>query len=92
MKYVNWFGPGYIPGLLYFQNGSAYTGSVSEIGNQEFRYKISPKDGMLFAEVWYGPFCHEKSEIADYSEHSMDSEGRTSMIDWLKSKYESMIK
>lgn len=88
---IDWHSQGFIPPLLYFQNGTVYTGSVTEKGEKEFRYKISPKDGMIFAEVWYGPFCYEKSEILDKAEHNMDAEGREEMIDWLKSKYESMI-
>lgn len=94
MKAMNWTEQGVIPGLLYFQNGSAYTGSVNDFGNKntkEFRYKIKPGDGTIVAEVWYGPFCYEKSEIIDHAEFPLDEGGRSKMIEWIKEKYESMI-
>lgn len=94
LKVIDWAEQGVIPGLLYFQNGSTYTGSATEFGNKaakEFRYKIKPGDGAIIAEVWYGPFCYEKSEIVDHAEFTLDEDGRTKMIQWLKEKYESMI-
>ncbi len=94
MKTVDWFEKGTLPGLLYFKNGSAYTGSVTDFGSKdakEFRYMIKPNDGTIIAEVWYGPFCYEKSEIVSQSEFTLDGEGHTEMIGWIKEKYESMI-
>lgn len=94
MKVIDWNEQGVIPGLLYFQNGSTYTGSVNDFGNKEakeFRYIMKPKDGILIAEVWYGPFCYEKSEIVDHAEFSLDDDGRTKMIEWINEKYKSMI-
>jgi hypothetical protein len=90
MKQIDWHRQGYIPQLLYFQNGASYTGSVSNEENPEFRYKIAPKDGAICAEVWEGTLCYEKSEIMDHSEFGMDAEGRSEMIDWLQRKYETM--
>lgn len=91
MKSIDWHEPGRIPPLLYFQNGNLYTGSMIGKGSKEFRYKITPVEGNIKSEVWYGPYCYEKSEILDQAEHNMDAEGRDEMIDWLKSKYESMV-
>lgn len=91
MKQIDWHRQGYIPQLLYFQNGASYTGSVSNEGKPEFRYKIAPKDGAICAEVWEGPFCYEKSKIADQSEYGMDAEGRSELLDWLQSKYKVMV-
>ncbi|HEX3017428.1 MAG TPA: hypothetical protein VHP31_06195 [Caproicibacter sp.] len=90
MKTIEWHKQGLIPELLYFQNGGTFTGSVSNTGIKEFRYKLSPNEEKIKAEVWYGPFCYEKSEILDQSEFSMDEEGRSQMLDWLKEKYETM--
>lgn len=92
MKSIDWHRQGFIPQLLYFQNGATYTGSIRSSGGLEFRFKIAPKDSAICSEVWYGPYCYEKSEIADQSDHAMDANGRTEMIDWLKSKYEDMTK
>ena len=92
MKKINWHKQGLIPELLYFQNGGIFTGSVSNAGAKEFRYKLSPNEGKIKAEVWYGPFCYEKSKISDQSEFPMDEGGRSKALDWLNGKYESMVK
>ena len=92
MKATDWHEPGLIPQLLYFQNGTAFTGSVTNAGSKEFRYKIKPSEGKIIVEVWYGPYCYEKSEILDQAEFTMDQEGRSNALDWLKEKYESMIR
>lgn len=94
MKTVDWFEQGLIPGLLYFQNGGTHTGSVTDRESKtakEFRYKIETKEGTIRVIIWYGPFCYEKSEMADQAEFSLDDGGRTEMLGWLKEKYESMI-
>lgn len=92
MKEINWHEQGLIPELLYFQNGGTFTGSVNNKGAKEFRYKLSPNEGNIKAEVWFGPFCYEKSEILDQSEFSMDESGRSNTLDWLQQKYECMVK
>lgn len=90
-KKVGWHEQGLIPILLYFQNGGTFTGSVNNSGEKEFRYRLSPTDGKIKAEVWYGPFCYEKSEILGNAEFAMDENGRSSAIDWIEGKYETMI-
>lgn len=92
MKQVDW--EKQIPGLLYFQNGGVFTGSVDDFADKsakEFRYKLQPNDGVLKAEVWYGPFCYEMSEIADQAEFAISGEGYDDMIGWVRQKYEQMI-
>ena len=94
MKTVDWYAQGSIPGLLYFQNGNEHTGSVKNFGDKatkEFRYKMESNDGVIKAMVWYGPYCYERCKIIDQAEFSMDSDGRTKMLGWIKEKYESMI-
>lgn len=94
MKNIDWYRQGYIPTLLYFQNGGTFTGSVTDSDDRskkEFRYKIETDDGSIRALVWFGPFCFEKSEVVDQHEFTLDDEGRAGMIEWLKTKYETMI-
>jgi len=94
MKEVNWFDQGLIPGILYFQNGGEYTGSVNDFSDKEtreFRYKIETKQNIIEAAVWYGPQCYNTSDIVDQAEFSLDSDGRNDMLTWMKGKYESMI-
>ncbi len=91
-KEIDWRGRGLIPELLYFQNGGKYTGSVNNPGQREFRYKIGPAEGQIRAEVWYGPFCYEKSKIEEEGRFPMDEAGRGALLDWLGSRYEAMVK
>jgi hypothetical protein len=94
MRIVNWTDQGVIPGLLFFINGGEYTGSVNDFGNKsakEFRYKIESNQNIITAMVWYGPYCFGKSEIVDQAEFSLDDEGRSELLEWIKTKYESMI-
>ena len=93
MKCVNWSEQGLIPGVLYFQNGSEFTGGVDNRGTslKEFRYRISPSKNIMTAEVWYGPFCYDKSDIVDTREFIIDNDGRGDMIKWLEDKYQTMI-
>ncbi len=99
-KAIDWHAQCLIPELLYFQNGCDFTGSVSNEGEKEFRYKLSPVKApedcaetktTLRAEAWYGPFCYEKSTVFDQSEFPMDEEGRSAAIDWLSAEYKAMI-
>lgn len=102
-KNIDWHKPCLIPELLYFQNGGTFTGSVSNTGEKEFRYKLSPDkkasdeqneqepEKAIKAEVWYGPFCYEKSTVENESAFSMDEQGRSEAIDWLCRNYEAMI-
>jgi hypothetical protein len=70
-----------IPTLLFFQNGSTFTGSLGT-----FRYKLKPADGIIKAEIWHGQFCYEKSEMEDSSEFEISEDGRAKMIEWLSEK------
>ncbi|MCI1982261.1 MAG: hypothetical protein LKJ45_03740 [Oscillospiraceae bacterium] len=91
MKEVHWHQQGVIPELLYFQNGGSFSGSVNHSGDREFRFKLSPSDEKIRAEVWYGPFCYEKSTIEDHSDFPMEEQGREKAINWLQEKYQEMI-
>ncbi|WBY63434.1 MAG: GNAT family acetyltransferase [Thermocaproicibacter melissae] len=102
-KAIDWHAQYFIPELLFFQNGCVFTGSVNNDGEKEFRYKLSPaqeaEEGadsdpprrVILVEVWYGPFCYEKSTIEDRHSFPMDENGRQEAINWLAAKYEEMI-
>ena len=94
MKIIDWSDQSLTPGLLYFQNGGEYTGSINDFGSKtakEFRYKIESNQNIIKAMVWYGPFCYEISDIVDQAEFMLDNNGRSEMLGWIKEKYESMI-
>jgi hypothetical protein len=98
-KKIDWHAPYFIPELLYFQNDNSFTGSVTNEGEKEFRYRLSPaKEGeegaerqMIRAEVWYGPFCYEKSKVIENAVFPLEEQGRSDAIDWLAHQYEAMI-
>ena len=96
MKIIDWFEQGFIPGLLYFQNGGEHTGSIKDFeskATKEYRYRIESnlKEGTIKAMAWYGPCCFQKSEIIEQAEFKLNESGRNNMLRWMKEKYESMI-
>jgi hypothetical protein len=94
MQIIDWADQGVIPGLLFFQNGGEYTGSVNDFSNKmtkEFRYRIDSGEKIIKAMVWYGPYCYDKSEIVDQKEFMVSRDGRSELLVWLKEKYEIMI-
>ena len=88
---VNFHEQGLIPTILYFQNGGVFTGSRMGSSKQEFRYMICPDKNSMYVEVWYGPYNHEKSEILDRFEISLNEDGREDMLKWLEQKCEDML-
>jgi hypothetical protein len=94
MRKIDWNEQGFLPGLLYFQNGGEYTGSINEFENndvKEFRFKIESENNLIKAMVWFGPFNFKNSEIVDEAEFELSEDGRSDMLQWLKTKYEAMI-
>jgi hypothetical protein len=71
---------------------NTFTGSF-----KGFRFKVTPNIQMktpkevdfdnssILAEYWHGLFCYEKSTIEGQEIFPLTDEGRTALIDWLKS-------
>jgi hypothetical protein len=94
MQIIDWADQGVIPGLLFFQNGGEYTGSINDFSNKmakEFRYRIDSSKTIMKATVWYGPYCYDKSEMVEQEEFIVSRDGRNDLLEWLKEKYEIMI-
>ncbi len=82
----------YIPTLHTFAMNNSFTGSCGNL-----RFKIVPKvekktpkevdmeNSTIEAEYWYGPFCYEKSEIAEKRTFPMSEDGRSELKAWLES-------
>ncbi|MEG0229511.1 MAG: hypothetical protein RR640_02795 [Oscillospiraceae bacterium] len=68
-----------IPAIEYFLSKNDYTGSF----NKTFRFKITPKDEMLKAEIWNKDVCYDLAEIEDSKEFQLNEDGLKSCIDWL---------
>lgn len=97
---IDWHAQGLIPELLYFKNRNDFTGSVNNPGRREFRYRLSPaaekpENGteklLIRAEVWFGPFCYEKSKMEASADFPMDESGRNAAVDWVAGEYAAMI-
>ena len=83
--------PIYIPTLHTFAMENVFTGSCGLL-----RFKITPdvkkigkevdfENSSIFAELWHGIFCYEKSEIEAKATFPLSEEGRKNMLDWLQS-------
>ena len=71
----------YIPVMKAFQNGNVFTGSA---GTLRFRLEPKKEDGEILAEIWYGEYCYEKSEIAAQQRFPLSEEGREALRDYLE--------
>ena len=68
----------FVPVLHHFENGNVFTGSFGNL-----RFILKPHDYLISASVWYGPFCLEKSEIADTADFPLTEAGRDALCAWL---------
>ena len=84
----------YLPTLHTFAMENVFTGSCGEL-----RFRIEPKvvkkegskkevdmeKSTIYAELWHGPLCYEKSTMEKESTFPMSEEGRLSLKSWLES-------
>ena len=84
----------FLPTLHTFAMGNVFTGSCGAL-----RFKIEPKVGKkegskkevdmekstIFAELWHGPLCYEKSTMEQEATFPMSEEGRLALKAWLES-------
>jgi len=81
----------FLPTLHTFAMDNTFTGSCGLL-----RFKIVPtvemrtpkevdmENSSITAEVWHGPLCYEKSEIAAKETFPMSEEGRAALKAWLE--------
>ena len=81
----------FLPTLHTFAMNNEFTGSCGDL-----RFKIKPNVVMLtpkevdmenstiFAELWHGPFCYEKSQMEKEATFPMSDEGRLALKAWLE--------
>ena len=82
----------FIPTLHTFAMKNLFTGSFGLL-----RFRIQPnvvmatpkevdfEQSSMFVEYWHGLYCYEKSEMEGSETFPLTEEGRSRMIDWLKS-------
>lgn len=83
----------FLPTLHTFAMNNIFTGSLGLL-----RFRAVPNVVManakevdfaqssIFVEYWHGLYCYEKSEMEGSETFPMTEEGRTAMLQWLKSK------
>lgn len=83
----------FIPTLHTFAMDNIFTGSMGL-----FRFRAKPNVVMatakevdftqstIFVQYWHGLYCYEKSTMEGEETFPMTEEGRSAMIEWLKSK------
>ncbi len=83
----------FLPTLHTFAMDNVFTGSCGAL-----RFRIEPKvqklnpkevdmeNSSIFAEVWHGPLCYEKSQMEAEATFPMSQEGRDALKAWLESK------
>lgn len=71
-----------LPAFHYFEVGNRYSGHIG----QEKRYQlVADKDNQLMTvQIWFGPYCQEKSEVIEAKEFALDDGGYEQMIRWLE--------
>ena len=73
-----------IRGLDFFKSGNVFTGSLGE-----FRFRISPEDGVLKAYA-YRTYCFEKARDVRSEAFSLDEDGLDQLTKWLEQQRASM--
>ena len=82
----------FIPTLHTFAMNNTFTGSCGAL-----RFKIVPKvekipgtkevdmeNSTIFAELWHGQLCYEKSQMEKDATFPMSEEGRLALKAWLE--------
>ena len=83
----------YLPTLHTFAMNNIFTGSCGKL-----RFRIEPKvikcehnkkevdmeQSSIYAELWHGPLCYEKSTMEKEATFPMSEEGRLSLKSWLE--------
>ena len=82
----------FLPTLHTFAMGNTFTGSCGAL-----RFKIVPnvlkvegskevdmENSTIFAELWHGQLCYEKSQMEKNETFSMSEEGRLALKAWLE--------
>ena len=84
----------YLPTLHTFAMGNIFTGSCGPL-----RFRIEPKvvkqennkkevdmeKSAIYAELWHGELCYEKSTMEKEETFPMSEEGRLALKSWLES-------
>lgn len=71
----------YLPVLSHFQNKNIWLASVGRL-----RFKVTPGEDDLTAEVWEGPWCYDLSRVEESKSFPLEDEGIEALRAWLPEK------
>ncbi|SBW08831.1 conserved hypothetical protein [uncultured Eubacteriales bacterium] len=71
----------FLPVLSHFQNENTWIASDGRL-----RFKVTPGDGLLTAEIWEGPWSYDLSTIEEQQTFPMEDDGIEVLRAWLREK------
>ena len=71
----------YLPVLSHFQNENSWIAS-----DGRFRFKVTPGQEGLTAEIWEGPWSYELSVVEEQRAFPLDETGVEALLAWLGEK------
>lgn len=75
-----------IPEFEYFDMGGKYSGNKRGENQQDFNYRITPKE-QITVQTWYGINCFEKSELVSEAVFEKNREGYHTACDWIEEQF-----
>ncbi len=83
-----------LPKILYFISGNYFTGSFKTMN-----YRITPIKGKaeeditahFEVDIWLGEKCSELSEMVASAEFPLDVDGLTTIENWLREQYNTLV-
>ncbi|MCM1328947.1 MAG: hypothetical protein NC253_05840 [Ruminococcus sp.] len=75
-----------IPEFEYFEMGGKYSGCKRGAQQQDFNFRLTPGEKIL-AQVWYGVYCFDKSELVSESEFDKSRDGYRAACDWVEEQF-----
>lgn len=75
----------YLPVLSHFENGNIWIASSGRL-----RFKITPDEGNLVAELWEDPWSYEFSKVEATQHFPLTEEGIETLGHWLTEQAEQV--
>lgn len=80
-----------IPEFEYFDMGGKYSGNKRGRNEDDFNYRITPKDDIT-VQTWYGVNCFELSEQVSEAVFEKTRDGYHAMLDWIEEEFRTWNK
>ena len=80
-----------IPEFEYFNMGGKYSGCKRGTKQDDFNFRFTPGEKLL-AQIWYGIYCFDKSELACEAEFDMTADGYHAACGWTEEQFRNWNK